>query len=391
MKAALCIFSFVLFTRCGQVSEKNTSKYIAPGTNSELLNTNVEVSTDSTNVGYISPLAGMNTRRAAHTATLLKDGTVLICGGFSGSNTLSGAERYEPATKTFKSLGKMIVARASHTANLLPDGKVLIAGGYNGNYLSGTEIFDPETGSFSPGPTMNSPRSGHTATLLNNENILFAGGVGTGWSFLESAEIYSNQIKAFANTGSMSTARESHTAPLLRNGTVLITGGHKGRRENIEIYESAEIYNPKSGKFTITASMKKIRHKHDAVMLADGSVLITGGADERDSNGAYTSAEIFNADSSSFRLINNMNLTRYKHNETSILLPGDKVIVAGGTSMAEMYDYRTGQFTIVPGSLGSKRLFSTATLLPNGAILITGGYNENMETTAKAWIYAFSK
>jgi hypothetical protein len=35
------------------------------------------------------------------------------------------------------------------------------------------------------------------------------------------------------------------------------------------------------------------RHKHDAILLRDGRVLITGGTDERDSRGVYASTEIW--------------------------------------------------------------------------------------------------
>jgi N-acetylneuraminic acid mutarotase len=110
-----------------------------------------------------------------------------------------------------------------------------------------------------------------------------------GWTFLESAEVYDIESKSFSLTGSMNSARESHTATLLKNGTVLITGGHKGRRADIKIYSSAEIYNPSTGQFIQTGNMSIIRHKHDAVLLADGRVLITGGSDERDYDGVYKS------------------------------------------------------------------------------------------------------
>ncbi len=338
----------------------------------------------------IGSAGSMITARAVHTSTLLKNGQVLVCGGFSGS-TLSSAEIYDPTSKVFKNIGQMSVARAGHSATLLPDGKVLIAGGYNGNYLSNTEIFDPQAQTFSAGPLMNSSRSGHTATLLNKGKILFTGGVGVGWSFLESAEFYNIQTKYFSPTGSMTTARESHTATLLKNGNVLITGGHKGRRADIKIYSSAEIYDPITEKFRLIGNMTKIRHKHDAVMLADGKVLITGGSNERDSRGTYSSAEFYDPVSSLFKPGKNMNLTRYKHNATSILLKNNNVLIAGGANRAEIYNPESGKFTILAGSMGTQRLFSCATVLSNGKVLITGGYNENQEASANAWIYIYKR
>ncbi len=344
---------------------------------------------NSTIDGLIIPTASMETSRAAHTSTLLKDGKVLISGGFSGS-TLASAEIYNPNSKIFKSVGNMAVSRAGHSATLLPDGKVLIAGGYNGNYLSNTEIFNPATETFTSASMMTTSRSGHTVTLLNNGKILFVGGVGIGWSFLESAELYDINTETFSATGSMSRARESHTATLLKNGTVLITGGHKGRRAELKIYSNAEIYNPSSEKFSLTGSMTKIRHKHDAVILGDGRVLITGGSDERDSRGAYTSAEIYDPISATFQLTNNMNLSHYKHNGTSILMENGSVLIAGGANRAEIYNSKTKEFAIIAGSMKTKRLFACATYLANTKILITGGYDENQNASSNSWIYTYN-
>lgn len=385
------LYTHLLILSCGQVGQQHSQKkssYIKAVTDS-ISNTTYSV-LDSINNGFIIPTGNMGTTRASHTATLLKNGTVLICGGFAG-NSLSSAEIYDPTSKVFKHVGQMSFARSGHTATLLPDGKVLIAGGYNGDYLSSTEIFDPQTKTFSAGPIMNSPRSGHIATALNNDKILFAGGVGIGWSFLKSAELYNIKTKTFSPTADMTTARESHTATVLKNGDVLITGGHKGRRAEIKIFSSAEIYNPATEKFNPIGNMSKIHHKHEAVMLADGKVLINGGSDERDSRGTYSSAEIYDPITRLFKSINKMNHTRYKHNGTSILLANNKVLIAGGSYQAEIYNPETGEFIIVPGTMGTQRSFSCATLLSNGQVLITGGYNENIETSASAWIFDFKK
>ncbi|MDQ6755563.1 MAG: hypothetical protein M3004_01380 [Bacteroidota bacterium] len=384
----LFILSFIF--GCAQISREHTqNNSVALKENSDTFS-NHSSTVDTTN-GLIIPTGKMLTPRAAHTATLLKTGKVLITGGFAGSTFLSSAEIYEPSLKIFTSVGHMSVARTGHTATLLPNGQVLIAGGYNGIYLSSTEIFDPQTQTFFAGPVMNTPRSGHTATVLNDAKILFAGGVGIDWSFLQSAELYDIQTKTFTPTGSMTTARESHTATLLKNGSVLITGGHKDRRANIKIYSSAELYDPVSEKFKLIGNMSIIRHKHDAVRLDDGRVLINGGSDERDSRGTYTSAELYNPVSSSFKLAGNMNITRYKHNGTSILLPNGNVLIAGGANRAEAYQTASGKFAVVYGNMGTERLFSCATLLQNGQVLITGGYNENQESSAGAWLYIYKK
>jgi hypothetical protein len=337
--------------------------------------------------GSVNSVSGMSTQRAAHTATLLPDGEVLVAGGFTGDESLATAEVFDPATSRFASAGNMHASRASHTATLLRNGKVLIAGGYNGSYLKSAELYDPASRTFIPTGVMVTARSGHVATLLDNGKVLLAGGVGTGWTFLADAELYDPATNIFTATGGMMTARESHTATLLKDGQVLITGGHKGRRPAITIYSSSEIYNPSSGTFSSTGDLRVRRHKHDATLLADGRVLIIGGSDERDGQGAYRNAEVFNPTTGTSTEVGAMNDARYKLQGTSVLLNSGKVLIAGGANRAEVFDPTNNTFSFAAGSMGTMRLFATATLLKNGQVLITGGYDDSQAVSANAWIY----
>jgi hypothetical protein len=341
--------------------------------------------------GVIIPIAGMSTARAAHTATLLSDGKVLIAGGFAGEqNGKTSAEIFDSATSTFTAIATMTAPRQSHNATLLPSGKVLITGGYNGAYLASAEIYDPTTGNFTPAGQMSTARYGHVAILLRNGKVLLAGGVGDGYTFLASAELYDPATGKFEPTSNMTMARESHTITMMQDGKVLITGGHRGRQSSITIYASTEIYDPTTGGFTATGDMTTRRHKHDAVSLPNGLVLVNGGSDERDDQGAYASAEIYNPATGTFKAIGDMPTIRYKHGGTSILLPNGKALIAGGANNAVIYNPENNAFGVVAGSLGTNRLsrlFSTATLLPNGKVLITGGYGLNQNVSGGAWIY----
>ncbi len=339
--------------------------------------------------GVINTVRSMSTKRAAHTATLLPDGKVLVAGGFAeGGRSLAGAEVFDPATNTFAFAGNMNATRSGHTATLLPNGKVLIAGGYNGSYLASAEVYDPAARTFTPTGRMITARSGHIATLLNDGKVLLAGGVGVGWTFLADAELFDSTANTFTETGGMTTARESHTATLLKDGRVLISGGHKGRRAAITIYASTEIYDPTSGTFKPAGNLTVKRHKHDATLLNDGRVLIIGGSDERDGDGAYRDAEIFSPASGTFTAVKNtMNTARYKLQGTAILLTNGKVLIAGGANRAEVFDPTTNSFSFADGDMGTKRLFATATLLKNGQVLITGGYSDGNIVSANAWIY----
>lgn len=345
-----------------------------------------------TEVGSIQSTTAMFSARAVHAATLLLDGDVLITGGFGNGNDgySKTAELYNPADGKFSLTGNMTIRRCCHTATRLADGRVLIAGGFNGDYLAGAEIYDPSTGRFSPTGSLKVARMDHVAMLLDNGKVLLAGGVGNDWDFLASAELYDPSTGLFTRTGDMNVARESHTITKLTDGRVLITGGHRGRHAEIIIYSSAEIYDLASGSFSEAGDMLVRRHKHDAVLLADGRVLIAGGSDENDDRGAYTSAEIYDPASGEFSQAADMPSIRYKHIGTSLLLKNGNILIAGGARNAVIYNEMSNSFSTVPGDLGTNslsRLFSTATLLMDGRVLITGGYGIDQDVSAQAWIY----
>jgi hypothetical protein len=326
--------------------------------------------------GTLITLGSMSEARAVHTSTLLRNGTVLIAGGLS-SSTSRTAELYDPESHLLRRTGNMNSPRAEHTATLLPDDKVLIAGGLNGDMLSSSELYDPAAGTFAPGPSLTTRRSGHTAVLLQNGKVLLAGGTtgsSSDWTFLASAELYDPATRRFTPTGSMMVPRASHTATLLPNGEVLITGGHVGRGAAIQIHATAELYDPRTGSFRPTGAMARIRHKHSAVLLPDGRVLINGGADARDDRGTYRDTEIYDPAIGTFVPGPEMRMDRYKHAGTALLLPTGRVLIAGGAAQAEILDPRSGAFAIVTGEARMRGSFSAVSVLPNGQAVIIGGY-----------------
>ncbi|MBK9156469.1 MAG: hypothetical protein IPM25_20060 [Chloracidobacterium sp.] len=339
-------------------------------------------------VGELKNIESMGTDRAAHAATLLDDGRVLVTGGFrTGGGSLTSAEIFITSTGRFAAASNMTTARAGHTSTRLSDGKVLIAGGFDGGYLQTTEIFDPATGRFSPGPPLTVPRSEHTATSLADGRILIAGGVGTGWRFLSEAEVYDPAAGRFLRIGSMTVPRESHTATLLKDGRVLITGGHKGRRESMTVYNSTEVFDPTRNSFESLGELTVRRHKHAAILLNDGRVLVAGGSDERDSRGSYDSLETFDPKSGRFMAVGRMRAERYKLNGTLVLLRDGTVLIAGGSDVAEIFDPVKKTTLEAKGSFGTDRLFSSATCLNDGRVLIVGGYDQSNRVSGGAWMF----
>jgi len=330
--------------------------------------------------------SAMSSARAAHSATAIGDGRVLIAGGFGGSGGRS-TELFSAESGRFTAGPLMGEARQSHSATVLRDGRVLIAGGMDGGtYLSSAEIYDPVRNTFSPtSGAMTMARSGHQAALLGDGRVLIVGGVGTGWTFLASAELYDPVTDRFVATAAMSVPRESHTVTVLADGTVLVTGGHRGRRADIVLYASAERYTPATGRWTPAGSMTLRRHKHDAVRLDGGTVLITGGSDERDDRGAYRSAEAYDPASNRFTPVGQMAHARYKHNGTSLRLGNGTVLIVGGAQEPEAFDPRTNSFAVMRSSVPMPGSFSAAAPLGPSEVLVTGGYGQGSNPTNRAW------
>src|SRR5919202_3477224 len=181
--------------------------------------------------------APMGIARAAHTATLLPTGQVVVVGGHDGSrrgaNALGSAERYDPAADRWTAVRPMVAPRAYHTATLLPDGRILVVGGRGGNAQGGAalntvELYNPATDTWTGAAPLATPRSNHTATLLPDGRVLVVGGAETRSGLLTpvpSAEIYDPAANSWTAVGPLGTARSGHTATLLSDGRVIVAGG----------------------------------------------------------------------------------------------------------------------------------------------------------------------
>src|SRR3989441_679239 len=194
-------------------------------------------------------VAALNQARAGHTATLLRDGRMLVAGGTDGLTALATLEVYDPATRTFSHAPSTLLApRQDHTATLLNDGRLLVVGGSNSlGALNSAELYDPVGGTIVPGGPLNVPRTLASAALLLDGTVLVAGGQSAQNLDLDTAEVYNPVTNTFTLLPAlMSTARSGHLGvQLLHNGRVLVSGGTSGG----QVVATAEVYDPVTGTF----------------------------------------------------------------------------------------------------------------------------------------------
>ena len=268
-----------------------------------------------------SSVPTMREARAVHTASALQDGTILVAGGLAGEQTLRTTEVFDLSKGAFRPGPALGAARAAHTATVLRDGRVLFAGGLAGSIaLSSAELYDPSTGAMTSTGSMHVARSGHIAVLLADGRVLIAGGVGDGWSFLPSVEIFDPRDGRFSVERQCPSPESPTPAPSLRMAPCSSSAGIKGDAKASYSTHLPSRMIQRATQWTEAGRMSVRRHKHDAVRLADGRVLVVGGTDERDARGTYTSAEIFNPATRRFDRTSDSRLAHWKHAGTSVLL-----------------------------------------------------------------------
>jgi len=256
-----------------------------------------------------------------------------------------------------------------------------------------------------PSGRLHDPRFATTATVLANGQVLITGGVAADSAASAVAELYDPATGGFSFIGSLLSGRAYHTATLLANGKVLIAGGVGIDGHPVR---ASELYDPASGAFVPTGNMIEPRYDHAATALPNGKVLITGGSTTTRIATNSQSAELYNPATGAFSATGEvqryydpeanqfwhqgkMNAVRTQH--TATLLPNGKVLLAGGgdtsgtaQASAEIYDPASGEFTPA-APMNAARKQHHATLLLDGQVLVTGGIDAAGQVLAAAELF----
>ncbi|MGC9043837.1 MAG: kelch repeat-containing protein [Myxococcota bacterium] len=286
----------------------------------------------------------MNSKRAFHTSTLLKDGRVLIAGGISSvssnscdpncdgrnckpycriAEAISDVEIYDFRTGEFKKVGKLNIPRALHTATLLEDGRVIIAGGSKSVRLYLTpdknkpfvmpdsmdeasitiEVFDPTTNSFKKIQSEVS-RAMHTAYLAPNGKIYAFGGISNNSGDFESRIAEIDPSRGFVDTKisltigrimpsivDFSTVDSTSTAAALVGGAVIDEENDKGNSFDIISFADATP-SVKEHRYSVKDGYILSSFGLNALPVDNGKFLLCGGLFMKDIKIGFAGSDI---------------------------------------------------------------------------------------------------
>ncbi len=199
----------------------------------------------------------------------------------------------------------------------------------------------------------------------------------------------------FEGAASLGNGRVDHVAVLLANGDILVAGGAAGS-DNVSDAPVPETFGFASGAFSPAGGM--VAHRwfgHTGTRLTDGRVLIAGGFGS--GSGAemvpLASTELYNPATRTFSATGAMSVPRAGH--TATLLADGRVLIVGGRNgdqalaTAEIYDPSAGSFGPAFGMTAARSAHS-ATLLPNDTVLVAGGLDNAWLPLSSTEFYSVS-
>jgi DNA-binding beta-propeller fold protein YncE len=284
---------------------------------------------------------------------------------------------WNPSTSQVTSLSGIGNNPFCSAATVMADGRVLVVGGHisNNHGLPNARYYDRASNTWTPLPDMNDGRWYPVCTQLSNGDVLVVSGDRTNGGNNDLPQVWQAGSGTFRNlTGATLSLPLFPKMFLAPNGRVFFAGG-----------TSRYLDTGGTGSWSVVAS--RVVGGRDnygtAAMYDDGKIVFVGGADP-----PVASAEVINlrAPSPAWRLVGSMAQSRRQHNAT--LLPDGKVLVTGGSRgagfndstspvlSAELWDPVTEQFRTLASESRYRGYHSGAVLLLDGRVLSSGGDGE---------------
>ncbi|HSN70299.1 MAG TPA: kelch repeat-containing protein [Steroidobacteraceae bacterium] len=218
------------------------------------------------------------------------------------------------------------------------------------------------------------PAARHTATLIPDGRVVVIGGSRGQTAISNAIDRFDPATGRFTRIGSLATGREEHTATRLSDGRILVVGGSAG----LSAFVPAELVDERTGSVTPAAQTIAERRGHTATLLASGDVLVVGGyTNEGMPFGISDTAEIWDRETGKFRAVSSR-LVYPRATHTATELPDGRVLIAGGFAPAthyvlgEIFDPVTETFEPVPGVQRVRGLHHSVRI-SNGGVLVIGG------------------
>ena len=344
--------------------------------------------------GRWSPTGSLNEARGSSSITTLKNGRVLMAGGFDGAGATATCELYDTSSGTWSPTGNLTFARGGQNAVLLSDGRVLVIGGYGTGPLplQSAEIYDPATGAWSSVGNIAVGLAAGFAVGLSDGRVLVGGGVDNLGNSPATVEVIDFATGTVTMAGELHEARWSATATLLPDGSVLVAGGYDPNTG--QALSSSEIYTPVRNKWTLGSPMPVARYGHTATLLTASSpdsltgrreLLITGGTDGYN---LLASTEVYDPATQVWERVGDLHQGRY--DDTATALTDGRLLLTGGDAFTantwtllastEIFDPVTGTWAI-GASMATARAGQGTVQLPDGRVLAAGGAAANTGST----------
>jgi len=353
--------------------------------------------------------ATLNKPRGSFVLVALRDGRALVTGGLNDTEeSYSSTYVFEPGTETWTKVGLLGTARTAPSAAVLPDGRVLVTGGYF--HIKPTDARAP-----GPGIALAAyhPAEPSTPPLADVDPYPVGAAMAT-------AELFDPATGTWSPTVTLTYARVGAAAVTLVDGRVLVVSSTTGPQGGVAVdpgaFDSAEIYDPETGRFSAAGELPAIDRAgleaqgapdanpipdHDPtiedigtlVALPDGGAVLVGYAQYWKHAGEITRSFRFDADARRWTEIGQTYIVVAEPTIVNLTIPGARNLAGamvaplpdGGLLVvesdfgqtpgaAERYDPASDAWSALP-SLPEPRSRCATVVLADGSVLLIGGFS----------------